>query len=71
MIETCSSRSADFQSAVSPASSRQTARSAGGTWNFTPLSGSHAQRIGNPRYSRLETCATMRASRLSQLRAKP
>jgi hypothetical protein len=38
--------SADFQSAVSPASSRQ-----GGPRGVHP-------RIGNPRYSRLETCAT-------------
>ena len=40
------SRSAGFQPAVSPASSRN-------------LSGhDHARRIGNPRYSRLEVCAT-------------
>jgi len=44
-----SPRSADFQSAVSPTSSRQTVR------------GSQRQRIGNPRYSRFETCATNEA----------
>lgn len=38
--------SADFQSAVSPTSSRQSART------------SCRVRVGNPRYSRLETCAT-------------
>src|SRR6266542_557586 len=44
--------SADFQSAVSPNSIRQAARSFGGAGVFP------GQRIGNPRYGRLETRAT-------------
>jgi len=44
--------SADFQSAVSPASSRQTVESSGAADHSQP------SRIGNPRYSRLEVCAT-------------
>ncbi len=46
-------RSAGFQPAVSPTSSRQPVRTRCG------LAG--GQRVGNPRYSRLEVCATAHA----------
>jgi hypothetical protein len=49
-------RSADFQSAVSPASSRQNVRIARAPGDPRRL------RIGNPRYSRLEVCATRGAT---------
>jgi TorA maturation chaperone TorD len=49
VAESCS---ADFQSAVSPTSSRQSAGQHGGA------EVAQDSRIGNPRYSRLETCAT-------------
>jgi HupE / UreJ protein len=48
--------SADFQSAVSPTSSRQTVRKHGGAGT------ARAVRVGNPRYSRLETCAPLLCS---------
>jgi len=43
-------RSAGFQPAVSPTSSRQPIRTRRGS--------AGGQRVGNPRYSRLEVCAT-------------
>src|SRR5580704_5421364 len=50
--------SAGFQPAVSPTSSRQ-APGKGKLNNIRAARrGSHALRIGNPRYSRLEACAT-------------
>ena len=53
-------RSADFQSAVSPNSSRQNARigTSAGFVSATP-------QVGNLRYSRLEVCATTFAQRVS------
>ncbi len=45
-------RSAGFQPAVSPTSSRQTAGKTQVVWNGRAL------RVGNPRYSRLKVCAT-------------
>jgi hypothetical protein len=54
--------SADFQSAVSPTSSRQHGDHAGG---FTT---SGRLRIGNPRYSRLESCATCGPRTVSRFR---
>ncbi len=48
-------RSAGFQPAVSPTSSRQTVGKTEVVWNGRAL------RVGNPRYSRLEVCATMNA----------
>src|SRR6266545_4006277 len=55
-------RSADFQSAVSPNSIRQAARPLGDAGGF------QGWRIGNPRYSRLEICATKpRPTRAKQI----
>jgi hypothetical protein len=45
-------RSAGFQPAVSPVSNRQAVR------NPKPVRLTHGSRIGNPRHSRLEVCAT-------------
>src|SRR5882724_2782984 len=45
--------SAGFQPAVSPTSSRQS------VIGFHATSSAQGLRIGNPRYSRLETCATL------------
>jgi cbb3-type cytochrome oxidase maturation protein len=52
-------RSAGFQPAVSPISNRQTAPSS------EPPDSPDAQRVGNPRHSRLEICSTPDA-RLSE-----
>lgn len=49
------SRSADFQSAVSPTSSRQGVGTTSGVEN---VEGQRIGNIGNPRYGRLEVCAT-------------
>ncbi|PWU09935.1 MAG: hypothetical protein C5B50_26425 [Verrucomicrobia bacterium] len=49
--------SAGFQPAVSPTSSRQT------SLRLRPASAFKRWRVGNPRYSRLEACATMAVSR--------
>ncbi len=50
-------RSAGCQPAVSPASSRQAAGKTEAVWNGRAL------RVGNPRYNRLEVCATGRVTR--------
>ena len=50
-------RSAGFQPAVSPTSSRQTVGKTEVVWNGRAL------RVGNPRYSRLEVCATAACTR--------
>ncbi len=50
--------SAGFQPAVSPASSRQTPRLGGQFQTLQRVRLFRTGRIGNPRYSRLEVCAT-------------
>jgi multidrug efflux system outer membrane protein len=52
-------RSAGFQPAVSPTSSRQTVEGQKDVGTSECLAGSPRLRIGNPRHSRLEVCATL------------